>query len=86
MNKANLVTFLRHLQGVSAEIEPCVDVLLGLQRSAGPVTEAVTVIKHEHPRLHAQLKARLRGNPGLSLVFQLSMDYETAKRNLSAPD
>jgi hypothetical protein len=63
-------------------LQECVDILIGLQRTSGKVAEILTILKHEKPILHSHLKKRLASNPGISLLMDLSLDYEQVKVSL----
>jgi hypothetical protein len=65
-----------------SHLEKCVDLLYMLQQKRGPLVEVVTVLKFERPILYDLLKKRLAGNPGLSMLFELSVNYEQAKKNI----
>lgn len=82
MDKSKIVEFIRSLKDDPSEVEPCVDLLYELQRRRGPLSETVTLLKYEKPMLHSLLRKRLRNNRALSLVLELSMEYEAAKSSL----
>jgi hypothetical protein len=79
MKKSQISGNLMKIRDHFSDVEKAVDLLYEVQQERGPVAEVVTVLKYEKPLLHNMLKTRLRNNPGLSLVFDLSMNYEQAK-------
>ncbi|MFC0213981.1 hypothetical protein ACFFK0_16240 [Paenibacillus chartarius] len=71
MSKEQIEGLIGNLQDSKEDLEKCVDLLCGLQRSKGPVTEAVIALKYEKPNLHKMLKSRLNHNPGIRMVLEL---------------
>jgi hypothetical protein len=76
------INVLGRIKNHPSHLEECVDLLYMLQQKRGPLVEVVTVLKYERPLLYDLLKKRLAGNPGLVMLFELSVDYEQAKNNI----
>lgn len=80
--------FLAGLQGDErSDVERTLSFLLRLQKSRvlppPPLAEIVTILKYERPLLHSLLRRRLVSNFGLSILFQLEIDYNLAKQSLA---
>jgi hypothetical protein len=73
------VNVLSKMNDDPSDLEKYVELLYILQQKRGPLVEVVTVLKNEKPKIYALLKRRIKHNPGLSLLFDLSADYEQAK-------
>ncbi|PYI55160.1 hypothetical protein [Paenibacillus flagellatus] len=79
--------FIAGTRDGNEDVEKCVDFLHDMQqsckaRSVPPVGELVAVLKVERPLLFLHVKQRVQSKPGLRLLFDLTLDYEAAKRRL----
>ncbi|MCI3927186.1 hypothetical protein MO973_44145 [Paenibacillus sp. TRM 82003] len=82
-----IVSFLNSLRGNGMpDMERAVSFLLQMQKSRSlsppPLAETIAVLKQEKPVLYGALKKRLATNLGLSILFQLELDYDTVRRTL----
>lgn len=80
--RKQVAAFLKSLRGNGmSDLERAVSFLLELQKSRSlpppPLAETIAVLRHEHPVLYGALKKRFSTNIGLSILFQLDLDYET---------
>ncbi len=79
-------SFLRSVKDDKKDVEKGLSFLDGLLRNRGesypPMVEIVTVIKHERPILYQHMKQRIQYQSNLRMIFELDMDYETAKDRL----
>ena len=82
MKNEELQQFLDNTKDEPRNLEKCVDFFYLLQRTQGSLLEVVTLLKFEKPLLHSLLKIRIKHNPGLSMLFNLSMDYDEAKKKI----
>ena len=82
MDTNQILLFLKNTKDEPRNLENCVDILTDLQRTKGAVLEVITLLKFEKPLLHSLLKPRLKHNTGLSMLLNLSMDYEQAREKL----
>lgn len=68
------------------DLERSVAFLLQLQKSRTipppPLAETIAVLREEKPVLYGALKQRFASNFGLSILFQLELDYDTVRESL----
>lgn len=79
-------SFMRSVKDDIKDVEKGLNFLDSLMRNRGeftpPMVEIVTVIKHEKPILYQHMKQRIQYQYNLRMIFELDMDYETAKNRL----
>jgi hypothetical protein len=81
MEQKDIAKILMYTKDQASELNIILDLLYLLQQNRGPLIEVVTVLKFEKPLLYSLLKRRVV-NPGLKMLFQLSLDYEYAKTSI----
>lgn len=80
-----LAKMLDAVKDDASESNTIIDLLHSLQQQRGPLIEVVTVLKFEKPKLYHALKNRVK-RPGLKMLFELSFDYEIAKKAIYVDD
>jgi hypothetical protein len=82
MTRSEIIKEINAINDNHGHIEKTIDLLYKIQLSKGPVVEVITILKFDKPRLYASLKTRLGNKTGFKMLFELSVDYETAKESL----
>jgi hypothetical protein len=83
MDKYLIIKELNNINDNLSSLNKCVDLIYNLQRFQGPLVEVITIIKYEKPNLYPYLKARFENNPAFQFVFEVSFEYEHAKKSLT---
>jgi hypothetical protein len=73
---------LSEIKDHHSDLQKCVDLLYLLQRKVGPIVEVITILKYDKPLLYGLLKRRVITNPGLKMAFEITVDYEQAKKTV----
>jgi hypothetical protein len=82
MTKTDIIKEINSIQDDIRNIEKTIDFLYKIQSSQGPLVQVVTIIKFEKPRLYPFLKKRFENKSGFKMLFDVEVDYETAKKSL----
>jgi hypothetical protein len=82
MTKSEIIKEINNIKDNHGYLEKTIDLLYKIQLSQGPVVEVITILKFEKPHLYASLKTRLGNKPAFKILFEVSVDYETAKESL----
>jgi hypothetical protein len=82
MTNSEIVKELNNINSDLKSVEGSFDLLLKIQQSQGPVIQVLTIIKYEKPLIYTILKTRLVNNPGFKMLFDVSVEYEVAKKSL----
>jgi hypothetical protein len=82
MTNNDIIKELNDIQDDHRFIEKSIDLIYKIRLDRGPVVEVITIIRYEKPTLFNYLKARFQNNSGLKMLFEVTVDYEVAKKSL----
>jgi hypothetical protein len=82
MANSDIIKELNDIQDDHRFIEKSIDLIYKIRMDRGPVVEAITIIRYEKPTLFNFLKVGFQNNPGLNMLFDVTVDYEVAKKSL----
>lgn len=82
MDKYLIIKELGLIDDSLVSLNKCVDMIYNIQRSHGPLVEVITILKFEKPNLYPFLKSRLQSNPAFKMLFEVSFEYQHAKKSL----
>ncbi len=82
MTNKQIINELNAIKDSLSNIERCIDLFYRIQLTQGPLIEVITLMRFEKPKLHTYLKARFNNNPRFSILFELVIDHEFARKSL----
>ncbi|MBO8170576.1 MAG: hypothetical protein H0Z33_01675 [Bacillaceae bacterium] len=84
--KTDFWTFLKQVRDEISEVEKGLQFIDEVMRrnddTPPPIVEMVTVLKNEKPVLFQSMKQRIQFQTNLKMIFELDMDYQTARERL----